>query len=55
MNLFIPGSQIIATVKQLVKRIEETGDPSLLGEGGQPWPGLDVCAGCPMVKFEKIS
>jgi uncharacterized protein (DUF169 family) len=55
MNLFIPGDQIIPTVEQLVKRIEETGGPSLLGKGGQPWPGLDVCSGCPMVKFEKIA
>lgn len=54
MNLFIPGDQIIATVQQLLKRIDETGGPSLLGSGGQPWPGLDVCSGCPMVKFEKI-
>lgn len=54
MNLFIPGDQIIPTVKQLVKRIETTGGPSLLGKGGQPWPGLDVCSGCPMVKFEKV-
>jgi uncharacterized protein (DUF169 family) len=54
MNVFIPGGQIIATVEQLVKRIETTGGPSLLGAGGQPWPGLDVCSGCPMIKFEKI-
>ena len=54
MNLFIPGSHIIPTVEQLVKRIETTGGPSLLGKGGQPWPGLDVCSGCPMVKFEKV-
>ena len=54
MNLFIPGDQIIPTVQQLLKRIDETGGPSLLGAGGQPWPGLDVCSGCPMVKFEKL-
>jgi uncharacterized protein (DUF169 family) len=54
MNIFIPGDQILATAGQLEKRIKETGGPSLLGKGGQPWPGLDVCAGCPMVKFEKI-
>ncbi|MFZ5570492.1 MAG: DUF169 domain-containing protein [Thermodesulfobacteriota bacterium] len=54
MNLFIPGGQIIPTVEQLVKRIETKGGPSLLGAGGQPWPGLDVCTGCPMIKFEKV-
>ena len=54
MNLFIPGDHILDTVSQLEKRIETTGGPSLLGKGGQPWPGLDVCAGCPMIKFEKV-
>jgi len=54
MNVFVPGNQILDTAAQLKKRIEETGGPSLLGKGGQPWPGLDVCSGCPMVKFEKV-
>ncbi len=54
MNLFIPGNEIIPLVSQMTKRIEETGGPSLLGKGGQPWPGFDVCVGCPLVKFEKI-
>lgn len=54
LNLFIPGGHILKTAAQLEKRIEETGGPSLLGKGGQPWPGLDVCAGCPMVKFTKV-
>jgi uncharacterized protein (DUF169 family) len=54
MNLFIPGEHIIDTVKQLEKRVDQTGGPSLLGKGGQPWPGLDVCSGCPMIKFEKV-
>lgn len=54
MNLFIPGDELLATAAQLQKRIDETGGPSLLGKGGQPWPGLDVCSGCPMVKFEKV-
>ena len=42
------------TANQMAKRIETTGGPSLLGKGGQAWPGLDVCSGCPMVKFEKV-
>lgn len=54
MNLFIPGDQILKMAGQLLKRIEATGGPSLLGKGGQPWPGLDICSGCPMVKFEKV-
>ncbi|WP_300672821.1 DUF169 domain-containing protein [Desulfoluna sp.] len=54
MNVFVPGTQILDTAAQLQKRIDETGGPSLLGKGGQPWPGLDVCSGCPMVRFEKV-
>jgi len=54
MNLFIPGDQILQTVAQLEKRIKVTGGPSLLGAGGQPWPGLDVCSGCPIVKFTEV-
>lgn len=53
LHVFIPGDQILATVEQLARRCEETGGPSLLGKGGQPWPGLEVCTGCPLVRFEK--
>ncbi len=54
MNIFIPGDEILSVAAHLEKRIENTGGPSLLGKGGQPWPGLDVCAGCPLIKFEKV-
>lgn len=54
MNIFIPGDHILDSAMQMERRIQETGGPSLLGKGGQPWPGLDVCTGCPMVKFEKV-
>ena len=54
MNLFIPGDHILKTVKQLEKRIEITGGPSLLGKGGEPWPGLDTCKSCPIFKFEEV-
>ncbi len=54
LNLFIPGGQIKATTAQLLKRVRETGGPSLLGKGGEPWPGLDVCKGCPMFKYEAV-
>ena len=54
LNLFIPGSQIKASAAQFLKRIAETGGPSVLGKGGQPWPGLDVCKGCPLFKYESI-
>jgi uncharacterized protein (DUF169 family) len=54
LNLFIPGSQIKASAAQFLKRIAETGGPSVLGKGGQPWPGLDVCKGCPLFKYEPI-
>jgi hypothetical protein len=54
LNLFIPGSQIKASAARFLKRITETGGPSVLGKGGQPWPGLDVCKGCPLFKYEPI-
>jgi uncharacterized protein (DUF169 family) len=54
MNLFIPGDQFIATIEQQVKRCNETGGPSLLGKGGQHWPGLDACKSCPMFRFEEV-
>jgi uncharacterized protein (DUF169 family) len=54
MNLFIPGSQIKASAAQLLKRVDEMGGPSVLGKGGQPWPGLDVCKGCPLFKYDPI-
>lgn len=55
MNLVIPGDEFLPTVGQLEKRIAEHGGPSLLGKGGQPWPGLDACSGCPLVRFEPVS
>jgi len=54
MNLFIPGTQFIHTIEQQVKRCDETGGPSLLGQGGQPWPGLDACKSCPLFRFEEV-
>lgn len=54
MNLFIPGTQIKAGVAQLLKRVTDMGGPSVLGKGGEPWPGMDVCKGCPMFKYEAV-
>lgn len=54
MNLFIPGQQIKPSAAQLLKRSSEMGGPSVLGKGGEPWPGLDVCKGCPLFKYEDI-
>jgi len=54
MNLFVPGSQIKDSAAQLLKRVTEMGGPSVLGKGGQPWPGLDVCKGCPLFKYEPV-
>jgi len=54
VNLFIPGQQIKSTIEQQELRIEKSGGVSLLGNGSQPWPGLDVCKGCPLFKFEKV-
>jgi len=53
VNLFIPGEHIIPTVEQQKMRCEQ-GGPSVLGKGFKPWPGLDVCKGCPLFKFEPV-
>jgi len=54
MNLFIPGTQIKGSTAQLLKRAFEMGGPSVLGKGGEPWPGMDVCKGCPLFKYESV-
>jgi uncharacterized protein (DUF169 family) len=54
LNLFIPGSQIKASAAQLLRRVAAMGGPSVLGKGGEPWPGLDVCKACPLFKYEEI-
>lgn len=54
VNLFIPGPHIKASAAQLLKRAAEMGGPSVLGKGGEPWPGLDVCKGCPLFKYETV-
>lgn len=55
MNLFIPGTQIKDSAAQLLKRAAETGGPSVLGKGGESWPGMDVCKGCPLFKYEEVT
>ena len=54
MNIFIPGEKFLPLVEQQKKRCEK-GGPSVLGKGYTPWPGLDVCKGCPLFKFEAVS
>ncbi|MCL0036714.1 DUF169 domain-containing protein [Thermodesulfovibrionales bacterium] len=54
LNLFLPGNQIKETAAQLIKRVADTGGPSVLGKGGEPWPGMDVCRGCPLFKYEDL-
>ncbi|RLA90393.1 MAG: hypothetical protein DRG58_02145 [Deltaproteobacteria bacterium] len=54
MNLFVPGDQIRPSAAQLLKRVTDMGGPSVLGKGGQPWPGLDVCKACPLFKYEEV-
>jgi uncharacterized protein (DUF169 family) len=54
MNLFIPGGHIKPAAGRLLSRVAEMGGPSVLGKGGQPWPGLNVCKGCPLFKYEEI-
>lgn len=54
VNLYIPGSKIEGVVKQLLRRTEKYGGPSMLGSPGQEYPGMDVCKKCPMIKFKEI-
>jgi len=51
VNVFIPGSQILDVARQLRRRTEISGGASVLYAGNE-WPGLDVCKGCPMVRFD---
>ncbi len=53
-NLFIPGTHIKPAASRLLTRVAEMGGPSVLGKGGQPWQGLDVCKGCPLFKYEGV-
>jgi hypothetical protein len=54
MNLLVPGTQIKDSAAQLLKRVTGMGGPSVLGKGGEPWPGMDVCKGCPLFKYETV-
>jgi uncharacterized protein (DUF169 family) len=54
MNLFVPGGHVKPSAHQLLTRVKEMGGPSVLGKGGQPWPGMDVCKGCPLFKIEEV-
>jgi hypothetical protein len=51
MNLFIPGEHIKPSAGRLLARATEMGGPSVLGKGGQPWPGMDACKGCPLFQI----
>ena len=54
VNVFIPGDQILPMAEQQKMRTEK-GGPSVLGKGYKPWPGMDVCKGCPLFKFEEVA
>jgi len=54
VNVFIPGNHIKKSASQLIKRVADMGGPSVLGKGGEPWPGMDACKGCPLFKFEEV-
>jgi hypothetical protein len=55
MNVFIPGGHIQPTAAQLLGRVSQMGGPSTLGKGGGSWPGMDVCKGCPLFKYEEVN
>lgn len=52
VNVFIPGTQIEATVMRLLQRIDRTGSSSItrLGDG---FPGSDICKNCPLIIFKQ--
>lgn len=52
VNLFVPGKHIGLLVKQLIDRSAKYGAASMVGPGGQEYPGVDVCKKCPMIKFK---
>ncbi|MBM7855266.1 uncharacterized protein (DUF169 family) [Desulfohalotomaculum tongense] len=52
VNVFIPGTQIEKVARQLVSRSLRYGAASMLGPGGQEYPGVDVCKKCPMIRFK---
>ncbi len=53
LNVMIPGEHIRQSVERLLERIEETGGASVT-RPGDPFPGLDVCGNCPLIKFKKL-
>ena len=53
VNVFIPGDHIIPMAEQQKMRVEKGGS-SVLGKGYKPWPGMDVCKGCPLFKFKAV-
>ncbi len=52
VNVYIPGGDIGAVARQLVRRTAKYGGASMIGSPGQEWPGLHVCKKCPMVKYK---
>ncbi len=54
MNLFIPGGHVKKAAGRLLRRAASMGGPSVLGKGGEPWPGIDACKGCALFKYEEI-
>jgi len=52
VNVYIPGKHIDALVRQLIRRVDKFGGPSMVGSPGQEFPGLHVCKACPMVRFK---
>ena len=54
VNVFIPGDHMLPTAAQLAMRTAK-GGASVLGKGFKPWPGMDVCKGCPLFKFKPVN
>jgi len=52
VNVFIPGTQIEATVKRMLARIAGSGGASVT-RPGDPFPGGDICKNCPLIVFQQ--
>lgn len=51
VNVFIPASQLEATVNRLLQRIGKSGSSSIT-RPGDPFPGGDICKNCPLIIFK---
>jgi hypothetical protein len=51
VNVAVPGDQIEAVAKRMLERTVRNRGVSFLRKR-EPYPGFDVCGGCPMLVFK---